>query len=32
LIDDGILIHAPPKAKELGDLGYQGVSKESPWL
>jgi len=32
LIDDGILLHAPPKAKGLGDLGYQGVTSDCPWL
>lgn len=32
LIDDGILLHAPPKSKGLGDLGYQGVTDDCSWL
>lgn len=32
LVDDGILLHAPPKAKGLGDSGYMGVSDDCPWL
>jgi len=32
LTDDGILLHAPPKAKGLGDLAFQGVTKDCPWL
>lgn len=32
LIDDGILVFAPPKSKGLGDLGYIGVTDDCPWL
>jgi len=32
LIDDGVLLRAPPKSKGLGDLGYLGVTTDAPWL
>lgn len=32
LIDDGVLLHAPPASKGLGDLGYQGITEDCPWL
>ena len=32
LIDDGVLLHAPPRSKGLGDLGYQRVNDDCPWL
>lgn len=32
LIEDGILDHAPPKSKGLGDLGYQGINKDKPQI
>jgi hypothetical protein len=32
LIDDGILVRAPLKSKGLGDLGYQGLNEDCPWL
>lgn len=32
LIDDGVLLHAPPISRGLGDLGYQGVTEDCPWL
>lgn len=32
LIEDGILVFAPPKSKGLGDLGYIGVTDDCPWL
>jgi hypothetical protein len=32
LEEDGIIYRAPPSAKGLGDLGYQGVKEENPLL
>jgi len=32
LTDDGILLRAPPRSRGLGDLAYQGVTKDCPWL
>ncbi len=32
LVEDGVLILAPPKSKGLGDLAYQGVKEDCPWL
>jgi hypothetical protein len=32
LTNDGVLLRAPPHSKGLGDLGFQGVSKDCPWL
>lgn len=32
LNDDGILDHAPPISCGLGDLGYEGIKKNYPWL
>lgn len=32
LTNDGILDHAPPASCGLGDLGYEGIKKDYPWL
>lgn len=32
LINDGVLTLAPIKSRGLGDLGYQGVMDDCPWL
>lgn len=32
LEQDGVIYRAPPKAKGLGDSGYQGARKVNPWV